>query len=393
MTRQQREQLQHLRKRSADKRADRSHARTVLNAAREDGDQDAIGTAELALQAAEREVELAEELQQHLLGSLNGSGSGLGVMMREDPQSRAMLAEIAQSSAPLQNYQKVGNFMTAEELVAMHNRSFQAAGVTLPAEPIDGTGLGVMPTPQAPLRLGNLFPAVNQETRFVSWLQRTGTVVAAVAPHGTVKAQATLVYTDKSEEAATVAVWVKMNRQDLEDYDGVEADLRQALDYGVRDKTEELQVADILGSTGIVVPDFTPWGADVSNAIDRIIVAVAEQRLTGAQPNFAAMNPLDAAAVAIDKGGDGHYVGAAAAFGAGGPLAGVTPVQSAALTRGQALVGDSAIGAKLGIRSGVTVWVGMESDDALRNRVTLLCESRVTPMTTVPSVFSKIALA
>ena len=113
----------------------------------------------------------------------------------------------------------------------------------------------------------------------------------------------------------------------------------------------------------------------MDNAIDRLIVAVAEQRLTGANVTFAAMNPLDAAAVAIGKGSDGHYTFDSSPFASGGPMAGVTPVQSAGLARGTALIGDSGIGAKMGIRSGLAIYVGQESDDMSRNRVTIFCET------------------
>jgi hypothetical protein len=99
--------------------------------------------------------------------------------MREDPRARAMLSEIAASGAPLRNYQKVGDFMTAEELANMAGRGIRAAGVTLPSEPITGQGLGIRPTPQPALTLIDLFPAFPQTERIVSWMQRSGIVVAA----------------------------------------------------------------------------------------------------------------------------------------------------------------------------------------------------------------------
>ena len=368
----------------------RTRARTTLDAARQAGDDDAVGVAELAVQGADLEVDTADALRDQLLKVLPGAISSIGVTMREDPQAQATLSEIANSNVPLSNYVKIGEFATAEELAQMGGRAINAA-VTLPAQPSGGQGLGIQPTPTPPLNLIDLFPSVPQDERIVGWLQRSGVAQAAVTAHGAVKPQATLTYVDKSEEAQTIAVWVKMNRQDLADYDGVAADLDVALSYGVRAEEEELLVADILGATGIHIPDFT--GFTVVNAIDRLIVAAAQQRVTGVNVAFAALHPLDAAALAIAKGSDGHYVFGASPFGPGGPLNGVTPVQSPGLTRGTALLGDSGIGAKLGIRSGLAVFVGQEQDDMTRNRVTILCEARVTPMVTVPSAFSKVALA
>ena len=54
----------------------------------------------------------------------------------------------------------------------------------------------------------------------------------------------------------------------------------------------------------------------------------------------------------------------------------------------QLLAGDSLIGAKLGIRSGLSVSVGEESDDRTRNRVTILSECRVAPLVLVPAAFA-----
>ena len=368
----------------------RTRARTAHEAARQAGDDDAIGVTELALQQADLEVDTADALRDQLLRVLPGAVSSIGVTMREDPQAQATLAEIANSNVPLSNYVKIGEFATAEELAQMGGRAINAA-VTLPAEPSGGMGLGVQPVAQPPLNLLDLFPSIPQTERIVGWLQRNGVAKAAVAPHGSVKAQAALTYVDQSEEAQTVAVWVKMNRQDLADYEGVAADLDQALSYGVRAEEESLLVDAILAATGIHIPDFT--GFTVENAIDRIIVATAQQRVTGANVTFAAFNPLDAAVLAIDKGSDGHYTFANSPFGPGGPLNGVSPVQSPGLARGTALIGDSGISAKLGIRSGLAVFAGQEQDDLTRNRVTLLAEARVTPMVTVPSAFSKVALA
>ena len=151
------------------------------------------------------------------------------------------------------------------------------------------------------------------------------------------------------EPVATVASWIKLNRQDVDDLDGLTADVQQALSYGVRHEVERLLVAAITGATGVGAPDLS--GAD--NAIDAAVIAVSELRAAGVAPNFVAMHPLDVADLAqLKDASSGTYL-----FGSplapGGALSGVTPVQSVALTQGAVLAGDSLIGAKLGIRSGL----------------------------------------
>ena len=63
-------------------------------------------------------------------------------------------------------------------------------------------------------------------------------------------------------------------------------------------------------------------------------------------------------------------------------------MQSIGLSQGDVLAGDSLIGAKLGIRSGLSVIVGAESDDRTRNRITVLSECRIAPLVLVPAAFS-----
>jgi hypothetical protein len=54
----------------------------------------------------------------------------------------------------------------------------------------------------------------------------------------------------------------------------------------------------------------------------------------------------------------------------------------------EVLLGDSRIGAGLGVREGISIIVGQEADDMTRTRVAVLCEGRWAPLVAVPSAFA-----
>ena len=131
-------------------------------------------------------------------------------------------------------------------------------------------------------------------------MQRQGGIAqAAVQAPGAVKAAAEITYVPFDEPVVTVASWIKINRQDVDDVDQLQADVSQALSYGVRHEVEKLLVAAVTGATGIGAPDVT--AAD--NPIDAAVIAVSELRATGVNPNFVAMHPLDVGDLAQLKSG------------------------------------------------------------------------------------------
>ena len=84
-------------------------------------------------------------------------------------------------------------------------------------------------------------------------------------------------------------------------------------------------------------------------------------------------------------GSDGHPVGA---ISQDGRIWRLPLVSSEPLDAGQVLVGDSRVGARLGVRQGIGLVAGQEQDDMTRNRVTILVEGRWTPLVYVPSAFA-----
>ena len=220
--------------------------------------------------------------------------------------------------------------------------------------------------------------------RVCSYMVRTGGGNADVAPEGTVKPEASIVYTPKDIEAVTVAEWTKVNRQDLDDVDGLASDLQNVLTYDVRAKVEELLATAIISTSGIGAPDVAADG----NTVDKLITATMLLLASGVVPNFIAMAP-----------GRGRHLEGEGANArrlprrlALGPPAPGRP--DPALAPGKAMIGDSRVAASLGVRQGITVHVSTaDQDDLVRNRVTTLLEGRWAPAVTTPGAISLVDLA
>ncbi|MEA2257134.1 MAG: hypothetical protein QOG35_3179 [Solirubrobacteraceae bacterium] len=212
----------------------------------------------------------------------------------------------------------------------------------------------------------------------------------AIAPHGTVKPEGALVYTADTVWAVTVAAWVKANRQDLDDIEALTADIGEALRYGVLGGVERLLLdgapADADGDAvpGILDNPFAPTVP--ATTLDGVVGEMKAQLIaTGLVPNFAAANAVTIEAEESRTGNDGHPIGA---ISEDGRIRRLPLVSTEALADGQVVVGDSRVGARLGVRQGVGLVAGQESDDLVRNRVTILVEGRWTPLVSVPSAFA-----
>src|SRR5207248_1881642 len=146
---------------------------------------------------------------------------------------------------------------------------------------------GIVPTAVPPVGFASVLRFVPVE-RQASWLQRNGSLtVAKQAALGDVKHQSSVSYGDQSAEVDTWAGWCKVNNQDLEDFDGLQQDLANQFPVALNSGISGDALAAVLGSTGLAVPDFTPFAPDVVNLADAIQVARAIQVAAGYQVDFA----------------------------------------------------------------------------------------------------------
>ena len=171
--------------------------------------------------------------------------------------------------------------------------------------------------------------------------------------------EAGLVYTADSVRAVTVAAWVKADRQDLDDIERAAADIGEALRYGMLVAVERLLLdgapADADGDAvpGILDDPFVPT-VTATNLDGAIGQMKAQLISTGVRRTSPRRTPVTIEAEESRTGSDGHP----SARSRPGPHPAAALVESTALGDGQVLVGDSRVGARLGVRQGIWLVAG-----------------------------------
>src|ERR1041385_3047723 len=191
-----------------------------------------------------------------------------------------------------------------------------------------------------------------------------------------------------TKELVTIAGWVKMSTQFIEDAPGLVAYINSDLPIQVRQNVETYLTAALYTDSSGNTAD----GSNVSdspNGFDAILEAITVIQTAGGEPDGMVITPLDWAALRAAKftGGDEHYVG-------GGPFSptdnpwGLRVVITPSATGGLPLVGDFRRGAKVYSRGGYTVdSTNTDQDDFIKNKFTVRAERRLVEGTTYPEWF------
>lgn len=222
------------------------------------------------------------------------------------------------------------------------------------------------------------------------WVQQSGKEGgAAMTAEGATKSQADFDLVLASAAVRKVTAYVKVSKEMLDDIPLMESEINQEL-------TELIQLeidAQVLSGdgtgqnlTGILenAVAFAPgtFATGQANAVDEannqdvLRIAINQIAIAHFNANFIVMHPSDAAAMDLQKASDGHYVLPPFSTAANTIIKGIPIVTNVGMTEGDYLVGDFT---KSGVRfrEGLTFDVGYESDDFIKNFVTILAEARL----------------
>jgi HK97 family phage major capsid protein len=437
-----RDKLKDVREQLAGARADRTRLRRERDDAREafgeadfsaDGDVKITDTREF--RDAERAVkelggcddtiaalEEAEQLILHMLGdsSPNGHGrtprlepaghgwDGRSMLASSDAYQAAVQGQLFQSRAKFGSIE-LGPVATREEAVGFWSGSMAAPPGVAPgadigthqfAVPIDQRG--VIPPLLKPLTLLDVIPTGVTDSNVVQYVQVTAIPgYAAETAELAVKPEEGITFADATANVVTIAGYAKTARQALDDMSGLATLINTQLPYDVRRRLEAqilsgsgtgINLRGILNTTGIGAPASVA-GDTVADAIARAMTTIV---LSDANPGFVAMNPLTWLDVVTAKAsGSGEYMfadpgGIFTMFGQS-TIWGLRITQNRLLGQTAPLVGDP-MGATILVREGVNIKTSdSDQDDFIRNRVTVLAETRVAFPVWRPSAFAVAA--
>jgi HK97 family phage major capsid protein len=253
-----------------------------------------------------------------------------------------------------------------------------------------------------PLSLLDLIPTGTTDSNVVEYVQVTSKPEAAAeTAEGEPKPRATLGTKDEEAPVRTIAGYVKVKKQALEDVAALSSLIGTLLPYDVRRRLENQILAGtgengtikgLLKTTGIGAPA----KVEGDNPADAILRAITTIVLADGEANFVALNPVTWQNLLLMRSGSGGEANSTGLYLYGSPGALPAPtIWGLAMTRNRIvpkatpLVGD-ANGAQILVRSGLNVLISdSDGDDFTRNRATVLAEMRAAFAVWRPGSFAK----
>lgn len=362
----------------------------------------------LAEWTKKHEIDCTREIRQRTARGFGITGAG---GEGTDPDMRSIGARIADSDEfkGLLSAEAAGNRTRRFQMsvkARLHNAlETRAATIT---EPGSGfvqipTRVGVFPQMTLPLVMRDLIPVVPlTQGNSVEYLVETWNYAADYQVlEGDKKAQGDVTYVEKTATAKTIAWFVKVSRQMLQDAPYFAATVDNQLLYGVAKKEDDelLWGNNTAGHLWGLMPQATNLPAlvlpDMTTALDTVAASIAYLASLGYRPTGIVMNPLDWASAQIMKNAQGNYLlGGPPTSYAASTLWGLPVVTTMSMTAGQTLVGAFPPNCNLFDREQASVEISYENeDDFVRNLATIRCEERIAFAVYRPQAFVKAALS
>jgi len=228
-------------------------------------------------------------------------------------------------------------------------------------------------------------------------IQSEGTTAATMAQ----KPQADAEYELVDTAVKTIAVWIPVTEQQLQDMPALINLIQQDLLWDLRKEEEE----EIVWGDGTGV-HLDGLDANITEAndggytsnIDIIRRAVTQVRVSGYQPNAVAIHPEDWETIELERGSDGHYIWAIIRDTLGPRIWGMRVVETVAMGDPDSanrliIVGDFQRGATLFDRMAASIAVGWQDKQFIQNVRTIRAEERVAFAVRRPLAFRKITVS
>jgi len=225
---------------------------------------------------------------------------------------------------------------------------------------------------------------VGVSTGVVEWVTVTGDPVAALVPEGTAKPEAALTFTPTSAPLDTLAHWVAITRQALEDASYIQSVIEGKLRRGIA-----LAIAEAVNNALVaaaIPPASVPLGGSLLEAI-RVGIGVVQSN--GYTPNAVLLNPADWAD--LDMSVMGGTLGGPTV---GSTFWGLTPIASRLQPVGTATVGDFKAGVVWFDRNVSSVFISdSHADYFIKNTLVILAETRGKAAVPEPLALCEVAVS
>jgi len=214
------------------------------------------------------------------------------------------------------------------------------------------------------------------------------------AVENVLKPESGITFTLANAPVVTLAHFIPVSRQVLDDAPQLQSYVNGRLMYGLK-LVEEDQLLNGDGNSGNIsglldTGNFTAYNRNVvgDTEIDTLRRAITQAALSEYTADTIVLNPADWEAIELTKASDGMYVWTNPAMMAGPQLWGKRVIPTNSITAGKFLVGAFSMGAQIWDRMDAAVQISYEDSDNFRkNMATLLCEERLALTVYRPAAF------
>jgi HK97 family phage major capsid protein len=304
-------------------------------------------------------------------------------------------------------------FVKSEAFQAMAQGRSKFARMELKTAIINATGQnqplvasdripGIIANPDRVLTIRDVLPTGRTSSNLVEFTKENVFTNSAAAQYASparenvTKPESGITFTLASAPVVTLAHFIPVSRQVLDDAPQLQSYVNSRLTFGLK-LEEEDQLLNGSGTSGnlsgiLTSGNFVAYNRAVSGdtRLDTIRRAIAQAALSEYTADTVVINPADWEGIELTKGTDGQYV-------IGNPMDGLAPriwgkrvVATNSIASGTFLVGAMSMGAQIWDRMDAAVQISYEDGDNFKkNMATLLAEERLALTVYRPSAFVK----
>lgn len=255
---------------------------------------------------------------------------------------------------------------------------------------------GVITPPERKLTIRDLLMPGQTDSSAITYMRETGFTnnAAPQANQGDKKAQSDITFDRKTENVETIAHFIKVAKQILNDASMLASSIDQRLMYGLKLKEEEqlLNGDGLNGNLHGIIPQATAFSNPAAavtkyTIIDQMRLAMLQAILAEYPASGHVLNPIDWATMELLKDNEGRYI-------IGQPQGETDPtlwrlpvVETQAIAPTKFLTGAFNMAVQIFDAEDASIEVGFENDDFTRNLLTILCEERLALAVYRPEAF------
>ena len=260
--------------------------------------------------------------------------------------------------------------------------------------------VGIINNPNRVLTIRDVLPVGRTTSNLVEFTKENvytnnaGPQYDSPAFENVTKPESGITFTLASSAVVTLAHFIPMSRQVLDDSAQLESYVNGRLIYGLK-LEEEDQLLNGTGTSGNIggllkSGNFTAYNRAVTGdtKLDTLRRAITQAQLSEFTADTVVMNPADWETIELLKATDNQYIMANPMMMVGPQIWGKRVVATNSIAVGTFLVGAMAMGAQIWDRQDAAVQISYEDGDNFKkNMATLLCEERLALTVYRPAAF------